>query len=321
MNLLLDMLRWKRPGSGDIATEVFAETYLEPVFGEPDVHGNYILIIDKEDDTPPRVCFTAHYDTVHNEGGFQEVVVSDNNIASSVGDDCLGADCTTGIYLILEMIDAEIPGIYVVHADEESGCLGSEALVKDKPDWFEHTDAVISFDRRGMDSVVTHQMGKRTASNVFAKSLIGILGIDSLKSDEGGVYTDSNEYANDIPECTNISVGYYSQHTKSETQDLEFVEELRAALLAADWEKLEILRDPLDVDLLYPEYGYGWGRSCPEEPHSEWERQDLLELILAHPEDIADFFHTRNISASELAFEAGIDDSAFLNRFLEREVG
>ena len=42
------------------------------------------------------------------------------------------------------------------------------------------------------------------------------------KKDEGGVYTDSAEFTDIIPECTNISVGYYKEHTVNETQDIQY---------------------------------------------------------------------------------------------------
>jgi hypothetical protein len=42
---------------------------------------------------------------------------------------CLGADCTTGVWLILEMIKANVPGVYVIHSDEEVGGKGARDMV------------------------------------------------------------------------------------------------------------------------------------------------------------------------------------------------
>ena len=92
--------------------------------------------------------------------------------------------------------------MYVVHAAEESGCIGSGALVKSNPYWLTHIDAVISFDRYGDNSVITHQMGRRTASDDFARSFADALDLPQLVADTGGSYTDSNEYADKVPECT-----------------------------------------------------------------------------------------------------------------------
>lgn len=323
MELLLEMLQWKRPGTGDFATAMFAEKYLRPVFGAPDEYGNYVRIVKGDNEPQPNLCFAAHYDTVHHEGGFQKVEVINNVVSLKDKEDsnCLGADCTTGIFLILEMIEAGISGVYVIHADEESGCQGSGALVKSEPEWMFHVDAVISFDRYGEDSIITHQMGIRTASDTFAKSFADMLGIPSLKPDSGGVYTDSNEYAEIVSECTNISVGYYKQHSKFETQDLVFLERLREALLNADWSKLVFARDPSITEFDRYDNKYDWWEDERTGMQKEiWEKQDLLELILAAPEDLADFFYNRNITAAELAEEAGIDPSLYLSQYLKREV-
>ena len=314
------MLQWKRPSGNDVSTAVFADMYLKPVFGEPDEFGNYIKIIYDCEYYPP-TCFTAHYDTVHHEGGFQIVTVEDN-VVSSEGDDCLGADCTTGIWLIMEMIDAGIPGVYVVHADEEIGCKGSSSLVASNPDWLDDLTSVISFDRYGDTSIVTHQMGLRTASQDFAVSLSNILGMHNLIPDDTGVYTDSNEYSDRVPECTNISVGYYNQHTSRETQDLVFLALLRDALLAADWSKLVISRDPSDVTELEKSFGYGYyGADYERDLNSVNARQDLYELITAYPDEISEYLFERGITATELAEEAMIDDNKYLSNYLEKEYG
>ena len=241
IDLLLKMLQHKRP-SGDGQTKRFAKQYLEPVFGEPDAHGNYTLTISYPDGSDSGVLFTAHYDTVHSHGGYQRVVV-EGDFATSHGNDCLGADCTTGIWLILGMIEADVPGTYVIHADEEIGCVGSRKFVADNLSDLEYYNACISFDRKGYSSIVTYQMGNRCASDEFASSLSDILGLD-MKADDTGVFTDSAEYVNVVPECTNISVGYFAQHTKAESQDLVFAQRLLDALIAADWDRLVIARDP-----------------------------------------------------------------------------
>lgn len=317
MEQLKQMLQWKRPGR-DIATEVFANTYLLPVFGEPDVFGNYILTINNKDGSHPNLCFTAHYDTVHAAGGFQELKIEGDTI-KAVDSDCLGADCTTGIWLCLEMIKACIPAVYVIHAEEESGCVGSTALVASEPVWISCVDAVISFDRFGTTSVITHQCGQRTASNAFAKSFADALDMPQLIADDGGIYTDSNEYAGVVSECTNISVGYYHQHTSKEYQDLPFLESLRDSLIKADWSKLVFKRDPKVVEL--EDYSYfGSNDKSYGSSYSMWEYEDLLDLVMSAPEELAQYLNKQGITAAELAEEAGIDSSSYLSRYLEREV-
>lgn len=277
MEKLTEMLRYMRP-EGSVHQQLFCQRFLEPVFGDPDEHGNYVHIIMKESGAHPSVCFTAHHDTVHKQDGMQYVLVTDKRIITAPQSDCLGADCTTGVWLILGMIEANVPGVYVVHAGEEIGCWGSSALIRDNPEWLNKLDAVISFDRRGIDSVVTHQLGRRTCSDVFAKSLIDALGMGKFKPDPTGAYTDSNEYADVIPECTNISVGYYGQHTKAESQDLTFAYSLLESLIQANWDSLIIDRTPTTE--FWSNYDYV-GSSYKS------NYDNLTELVEEYPEEVA----------------------------------
>jgi hypothetical protein len=64
----------------------------------------------------------------------------------------------------------------------------------------------------------------------------------SYIKDDGGVYTDSAEF-DYIPECTNISVGYYSEHTVNEQQDINHLIDLCVACVSVDWESLPVVRD------------------------------------------------------------------------------
>ena len=246
------MMKFRRQQGSDSQKD-FCIRFLHPIMGKPDRDGNYIKVIGNS----PKVCFAAHHDTVHRQEGMQRVEIINDVMSLDPTSDssCLGADCTTGIWLILEMIDAGIPGVYVIHSGEEIGCVGSSALVKRNPKWLRKINAVISFDRRGYDSIVTHQMGYRTCSDAFANSLEAILGL-GMQPDPTGAYTDSNEYVSKVSECTNISVGYFNQHTKNETQDLAFASRLRDALIAADWSQLVFEREIHDREY---DYGDNWG--------------------------------------------------------------
>ena len=257
MHSLTSMLKYRRRQHSDTQKD-FCVRFLHPIFGKPDKAGNYVKIIGKN----PSVCFTSHHDTVHRQEGLQKIQVINDviSLAPNSGSSCLGADCTTGIWLQLEMIEAGIEGVYVVHAAEEIGCIGSKALVDRNPRWLRHVKAVISFDRKGDSEIITHQSGYRTASDAFAQSLAQILQLD-LEASPNGSYTDSNVYRHKVSECTNLAVGYYGQHTKNETQDLKYLMKLRDALLSADWSKLVFERDPNKVEFAIEEvwdYGYSY---------------------------------------------------------------
>lgn len=306
MYSLIEMLRYKRP-EGSLTQREFCKRFLEPTFGRPDKYGNYIHIVGKK----PNLCFTAHHDTVHKDDGMQQLVVMNDivSIADPKTSNCLGADCTTGIWLILNMIAEGVEGVYVIHAAEEVGCKGSSALVADNPRWLGQIDAVISFDRYGDKSVITHQMGIRTASDAFAKSFAEALNLPQLQADDGGSYTDSNEYALDVSECTNISVGYYGQHGINETQDLDFADVLLTALCLADWSKLVFERDPAVVD-------DKWGYSSKYSKTDEENVYQLEELVADYPHKIAELLDAYGFTPYSLMEECQIDDmSQFYNYY------
>jgi hypothetical protein len=300
MQQLIDMLRYKRP-EGSHAQRLFCQKFLEPVFGYADPDGNYIHIVSNGTDYP-KLCFTAHHDTVHRTTGLQEVVVK-GDVASAPNSDCLGADCTTGVWLILKMIEANIPGVYVVHAGEEIGCKGSRALVESKPRWMDYLKAVISFDRKGTESIITHQLGDRTASDAFAVSLAEALMLP-MRPDNTGSFTDSSEYAGIVSECTNISVGYYDQHTKNETQDLYFAQQLCESLISADWDSLVFERDPSVVDRLWSNQKYGiddyddW--AYPYHIKGSSNVAQIEELVYNYPEDVAAVLDDWGVSSEDL---------------------
>lgn len=236
--LLLEMLTYARP-AGSRSERRFIRRFIVPTGAKSDSYGNRILRIGSAP-----IVWCSHTDTVHRFGGRQDVRVI-RDVVSAPFSNCLGADDTTGVWLMLEMIRHGVEGLYIFHRGEEVGCVGSRAIADNTPEVLDGIDYAISFDRRGTDSIVTHQMGQRTCSDVFARSLAEALGTDDhMWADPSGVYTDTNEYAHLVPECTNISVGYMNQHSRHETQDLWFADYLLGNLLSADYTKLIAARIP-----------------------------------------------------------------------------
>jgi hypothetical protein len=304
--LLTSMLRHMRPAYS-VAEQAFCNEYLYPVFGVPDKHGNYIHIVGDQ----PDIMFTAHTDTVHKVGGLQEVVI-ENSFVTAPKSNCLGADCTTGIWLMLGMIEAGIEGVYVAHAAEEVGGIGSSSLVKDKPTWLNYIDICISFDRYGTDSIITHQSYMRTASDVFASSLSAALGMRSMKPDTNGLYTDSFEYAEVVAECTNISVGYYDQHTRKESQDLYFAETLLERLCKADWSLLDVSRDPTLPDVIHER---SMARYDNYYEDSEEELLAIKRLLMDRGESVAKLLLEYGLTAEAILDEIAVDDSTVYRNY------
>lgn len=297
VNTLIEMLVYMRPAYSNTES-VFCEKYLAPAFGKPDVHGNYIKVIGDR----PNIAFTAHTDTVHREEGIQKLQMEGDFVGATTGS-CLGADCTTGLWLMLGMIEAGVEGVYVAHAAEEIGGIGSTKLVADRPSWLNEIDAVISFDRFGTDSVITHQGGLRTASDEFAVTLASALDLP-LKPDTTGTYTDSVEYAEIVPECTNISVGYYDQHTKRESQDLHFAQILLERLIEARWDTLVIVRDPTYLDAL--DYSSTGGYLDEED---EQNIDAMKRLLTDRPTSMANLLFEYGFTVEGLCEELDLDYS------------
>jgi hypothetical protein len=227
-----------------------------------DEHGNYFYIVGDN----PTTMFTCHLDTACDEQKFVKHVYSDRIIKTD-GTTILGADDKAGMVVLLYMIEKKVPGLYYFFIGEEVGCIGSSKLAEDWEN-FEYKDSikkVVSFDRRGTKSVITHQLYGRCCSDEFAEELsfrLNTAGYDlNLEPDDTGIMTDSAKFIDLVPECTNISVGYYKEHTYGESQDIEYLTRLCRSVVLIDWETLPVERDPyINYEYYEEEYdAYNYG--------------------------------------------------------------
>ena len=116
----------------------------------------------------------------------------------------------------------------------------------------------IAFDRKDIDSIITHQGGSKTASDEFAKLLAEQIGMDH-KPDSTGMWTDTKAYVDEIAECTNISVGYYGAHGKTEKLNVDYILKLRDAMCKIDVSKFVATRKPGDNSYKYSGCNYNRG--------------------------------------------------------------
>ena len=214
----------------------------------------------------PSTMFACHLDTA-TSARTNVNHVFEGDIIKTDGTSILGADDKAGVSILMYMMENKIPGLYYFFLGEEVGCLGSKKVAeKHKSTPIEYIKKVISFDRRGTTSIITHQCSSRCCSDTFGTALAGALnqaGLEvygndtvlSYKNDPTGLYTDSAQFTKIYPECTNISVGYQSEHTFNEQQNIKHLEKLAEAVLLVDWESLPVERDPSKVE--YSGYGYG----------------------------------------------------------------
>ena len=226
-------------------TENQLKKYLPKGYKE-DEHGNFFLKIGDK----PTTMFTCHLDTACRSQEKVTHVFHENNFIGTNGKTILGADDKAGMVVLLSLIEKQVPGLYYFFIGEEVGCIGSSDLSSTWLDteFSKYITKCVSFDRRGTDSVITDQLYGRCASDEFATELsnrLNEVGNFTFEPDPTGVLTDSVNFVDFVPECTNISVGYYNEHGGSELQDISFLKRLCKAVCEIDWETLPIVRDPL----------------------------------------------------------------------------
>lgn len=301
---LCEMLTYKRPAWTDCEIG-FVARYLGALGATADGYGNQWYRVPGNS----RLMFSCHTDTVHMKGGLQKIYY--NKVTGDVfsdSDDCLGADCTAGVWLMLEMIKAKVPGVYVFHRAEERGGLGSGHVAQKEKELLKGIDFAIAFDRKGQSEVITHQMQERTCSNAFANSLCGILPGLSLKPSDGGVFTDTAFYAETVAECSNVSVGYEHAHSANEFLSIAYILRLRDALVKADWTKLIKERNPAaslppkKSTGRYGEWGQGTGGYRGRTTYSGYGAldQSLTTYCYNNPSLVAQFLEECGYNVDDL---------------------
>jgi hypothetical protein len=240
----LQLTSWTYP----YGTEFCLEGYLPSGYKQDENENYYIVVGDN-----PTTMFACHLDTSCSR---QEKVIhiQDKKYIRTNGKTILGADDKAGMTVLLYMIEKKVPGIYYFFVGEEVGCIGSGELSEQWKElqMFDNITKIISFDRKGTNSIITHQLYGRCCSDEFANDLAKRLNESgeglSMQTDNTGIMTDSAKFVELVPECTNISVGYYKEHTVGEYQDIEFLQKLCRAVVKIDWESLAVKRDPSEVE-------------------------------------------------------------------------
>lgn len=307
--LLLEMLTYRRP-AGSKSERRFIRRFIRPLGVKQDAAGNLIKRIG---DAP--VMWSCHTDTVHRQGGRQTLMEKDGWITAPYSS-CLGADDTAGVWLMHQMIERGVPGLYVFHRAEEVGGYGSLHIANVNKELLTGIDMAIALDRKGESSIVTHQWGGRCASDKFARALGLALDL-GMVPDDTGTFTDTANYTELIPECTNISVGYYDQHTKNERLCPEFLFRLLDALSDLDVSTLPIVRVPGPSD----DDAYSWtsafstkpdyqeplteGRRGPINTHGLDNYEALRDVVRYHPDLVVDVLDSYGISAEDILGHAG----------------
>ncbi len=240
-----------------------------------DAAGN--IHCDQRREPANRTMFTSHTDTVHSSGGVNTVHVDGDFWRASEGS-ALGADDGAGIALMCHMIERGVAGYYIFFRGEECGGIGSKWLSDNMPDVFKSIDHAVAFDRAGYYDVITHQAGGRCCSDEFALALADEVSSDTdwYMPDATGVYTDTAEFIYQVPECTNLSVGYARQHGDREEQDVKFLQGLAERLVQVNWDLLPTVRSTEMPKRAQHNYGGMNGGGYRALPNAEGCRYDLF---------------------------------------------
>lgn len=246
--LLYDLLHLGMPYKHEhvIVDKLMPKGYNKTV----DEMGNVLYFIGNPNEH--RTMFSCHLDTVHREPTLVYPRIDNKGMVWGATKDLepcvLGADDKLGVFLMLHMMQKDIPGLYAFHVGEEGGGVGSKALAKARPALFKNIDRCIAFDRMNYDDVITNQRGSQCCSDEFAEALSAALNKHMPPKSQyapspNGTFTDSASYMHLIPECTNVSVAYWNQHSSREHFDLWFLlKMLLPAVLAIDWQALPTKR-------------------------------------------------------------------------------
>jgi hypothetical protein len=252
-----------------------------------DAAGN--LHIDARETENNRTLFVAHVDTVHRVTGPNKIRKT-NQMWYASANAPLGADDGAGCAMLMHLMHAGVPAYYIFTQGEECGGIGAKHLATDNPELLAQFDRAVAFDRKGIDSVITHQGWSRCCSDAFANALSDALNVDErlmYLPDDTGVYTDTAEFVDIIPECTNISVGYTAEHTPNESLDVLHFATLAKRVVDIDWDGLPTERDPsvtetkwdnlwVEATSVNPSLDYRYHHLIDD---SEWLRDDLRKAI------------------------------------------
>lgn len=279
---LVTILAWPRchDTASELAFLAWLRSKLESLGYKPEQHQERAVSVSVplKDGRKSSSLFSSHIDTVDGvvynptlrkkiayDRTFGHIFLEKDNTVGT----CLGADDGVGVWIMLKMIEAKVPGTYLFNRGEERGGVSAKAIAAKEADWLNQFQIAVAFDRPRDNEVITHQRGgTECASDKFANALAQALNnandAFTYKPSKSGVYTDTFEFRRNIPECVNLGVGYENQHGASERLDYAHATALLEACCKIDWEALPVDRDPAKPDPMYQRDDYWSGWNMPK---------------------------------------------------------
>lgn len=275
--LLVRLLETASPSGQEAPIAEILIPYIKRMGHKAHVDAKGNLIVRTTDATENITMFSSHMDTVHRTSdrltlvattGFKDPNLNDmiyavtEEIKEEDGKkipywtrSVLGADDKIGIYIMMRLMYAKVPGLYIFHVEEESGGNGSSYIALKSPDVLKGVRRAIAFDRRGYDEIIGSQWNGACCSTEFQKALAEQLNArlpsNSMRKfviDGQGSFTDTANYTSLVPECTNVAVGYFSQHSNQEHFDPIWLNNLLIpALCGVKWDELPTKRSTVPL--------------------------------------------------------------------------
>ena len=304
MKELKEILSYRR-GFGSLGNTKFQQEYLVPKIAElgyiPQRMGMNLFVRCGQ---PTSTLYVSHMDTVHKvkDNTIINTIIEDGDMLRADGTVCLGADDGVGIVVMLYLMYHKVEVDYLFTDGEEHGLVGAHEFVTLYSDILESYTHCIEVDRKGEEEIITHQASGACASKAFADQLSSKI-IDTdlpLIASELGVYTDCDAFAQIIPECVNLSAGYYNQHSSKESVNVDFVKKLCLSLKEIDYTSLVVGEREERHDLWWdlddgPDFGQDLAHNFPN-TFGTMEYDECLELVEKCPEDVALVLSTLNLT-------------------------
>ena len=173
------------------------------------------------------IALVAHLDTVFKQPPQRIFYDKTYNVLWSP--EGLGADDRAGIFSIVQIIKSGFRPTVILTTDEEKGCKGAEAVVKCLPDPPTSLKYIIELDRQGANDCVFYE-----CDNPAFTEYITSFGFEF----NYGSFSDISEICPKWKVAgVNLSIGYYDEHSVSETlyvdQMFETIEKVKNMLAAA----------------------------------------------------------------------------------------
>lgn len=216
-NKLINILALK---DDDIMPYIYNELKTINCKIDEDKIGNIIITKGMNQFKP---CVTAHLDSYHDDCNVQ--IIQTENWIMGIDKDkgcqsTIGADDRNGIILALALLKT-VDNIKVIFCqDEEMGCIGSNQL-KDKQ--LKGISYLIGLDRKSTcgNEAITFTNGMDIASKGFKNLIKPILTRNKYILSDKGVYSDIGVLCEKTQiSGINLSVGYYREHTSSESVNI-----------------------------------------------------------------------------------------------------